>query len=100
MPSYYGLDAEDRAQIDTAAAEYRAGEIKRLITQILEDIDTLNDLVTKDFKELSFEWSDEFQRKWKSVYDNGVPAVVADMTKTVENVGRTVETMERFSQQG
>ena len=39
MPSYYGLDAEDRAQIDTAAAEYRAGEIKRLITQILEDID-------------------------------------------------------------
>ena len=91
---------EDRAQIDTLAAERRAEEIKQLITQMIEDIDTLNDIVTNNFKELSFEWADDFQRDWKAVYDNGVPAVMNDMAETVRNVGRTVETMERFSQQG
>lgn len=88
---------EDRAQVNTVMAEYRAKEIKRLITQMLEDIDHLNDIVTLNFQNLSFEWADEFQRQWKAVYSKGVPTVIENMSQSVKNVENAIEHLENYS---
>ncbi len=92
--------AERNVGLETSKAEQDAAEIISLVKKIKTDLELLDTDIRNHFNAISFSWADEFQARWKAVYDNGVPEVLEEMETSANNIRLAISAVSTYSNNG
>ena len=87
--------------IKTGAATEDAQQIYRIVSDITEDMDTLNSAIKSTISEgsLQLDWADELKANWNSTYTSTIPEAMEEMKLSAKNLERAVQEALAYSQQ-
>ena len=87
--------------IKTGAATEDAQQIYRIVSDIAEDMDTLNTAIKSTVREgsLQLDWADELKANWEKTYTNTIPEAMEEMKLSAQNLEKAVQEALAYSQQ-
>ena len=87
--------------IKTGAATDDAQQIYRIVSDITEDMSTLNDAIRSTVSEgsLQLDWADQLKDNWTRTYTNQIPEAMEEMKLSAQNLEKAVQEALAYSQQ-
>ncbi len=87
--------------IKTGAATDDAQQIYRIVSDITEDMSTLNDAIRSTVSEgsIQLDWADQLKDNWNRTYTNAIPEAMAEMKLSAQNLEKAVQEALAYSQQ-
>lgn len=87
--------------IKTGAATEDAQQIYKIVSQITEDMDTLNSEIKKTVSagSIQLDWADELKANWEKTYTNTIPEAMEEMKLSAQNLEKAVQEALAYSQQ-
>ena len=87
--------------IKTGAATEDAQQIYKIVSQITDDMDTLNSEIKKTISEgtIQLDWADEVKANWEKTYTNTIPEAMEEMKLSAQNLEKAVQEALAYSQQ-
>lgn len=86
--------------INPGAATDDAAQIDSIVSQMEEDMETLNTAITANIPSgVNTTWSDGVLNNWQSYYTADVPSAMADMKQSATNLRMAVEAALAYDQE-
>lgn len=87
--------------IKTGAATEDAQQIYRIVSDIADDMSTLNDAIRSTVSEgsIQLDWADQLKDNWNRTYTNAIPEAMAEMKFSAQNLEKAVQEALAYSQQ-
>ena len=86
--------------INPGAATDDAAQIDSIVSQIQQDMETLNGAITRNIpSRVETTWSDTVKNNWTQYYSGDVPAAMEDMKLSATNLRLAVDQALKFDQE-
>lgn len=87
--------------IKTGAATDDAQQIYRIVSEITEDMDTLNSAIRSTVSEgsIQLDWADTLKENWNKTYTSSIPEAMEEMKLSAHNLEKAVQEALAYSQQ-
>ena len=86
--------------INPGAATDDAAQIDSIVSQIQQDMETLNGAITRNIpSRVETTWSDTVKGNWTQYYNADVPAAMEDMKLSATNLRLAVDQALKFDQE-
>ncbi len=86
-------------KIQEGAATETAAEIKNIVQSIEKTMEDLDGIFKKTAAGMELAWADDLRNDWTRYFNNDIPATMADMLKSAENLNKAVDAAIAYSKQ-